>query len=48
MQKTAESCNTWVLIHIKVGVEQFTKSTVRFMSRFCGHRFRFGSVYADR
>ena len=30
-----------------VGVGRFTKSTVRFGSRFCGHGFRFGSVYVD-
>ena len=30
-----------------LGVGRFTKSTVRFGSRFCGHGFRFGSVYVD-
>lgn len=29
----------------RVGVERFTKSSVRFVSRLCGHSLRFDSVY---
>ena len=41
---------SFVLLYIiqsLLGVERFTKSTVRFGSRFCGHGFQFVSVYVD-